>query len=154
MATCCFPQLPFPALAPRAVWKSLRKGGVSPITPALLPFLAACFSFLVKRECLPPGKKHPFWLKPAGFLLLLESLNSEILAVFSWKSYLPHDRRSAVYSQRSDPVRPAHLFSSPGTHSPTVCAQLGILHVDLEQNERLHEKPGDAPWSLRSLLSN
>lgn len=41
-ATCRFPQLPFPALAPRAVWKSLRKGGVSPITPALLPCLAAC----------------------------------------------------------------------------------------------------------------
>lgn len=49
-----------------------------------------------------------------------------------------------MYSRGSDPVPPAHLFSSSGTHSPAVHTQLGTMPVNWEQNERLHEKPGDA----------
>lgn len=108
-------------------------------------------SYLLKRKCLPPGKQkqkqkqHPFWLKPAGSILLTESLNSELLAVLSWKSHVPDHRHGAVCTQGEKTLPQGRLFSSLGTCSPTVSIQLGILHADLEQGERLQEKPGDAP---------
>ena len=75
----------------------------------------------------------------------MESLNSELLAVLSWKSHVPDHRSGAVCSQGGKTLPQARFFSPLGTCSPTVSIQLGILRADLEQREQLQEKPGDAP---------